>query len=96
MDVYVTEQTELLQEEFIRSLREHFPNDQTPPDGLIYQRIRSYKGYLDGPVNRTAANHWWAALERASGSKKEKYLQAFFKHPTLPQAFNKLLLIVGI
>ncbi|KXG52619.1 uncharacterized protein PGRI_095690 [Penicillium griseofulvum] len=99
VDVYVTGQTageEPLQEEFVRSLQERFPNDQRPPDGLIYERIRYYEGYLDGPVNRIAANHWWAALERVPGSKKGKYLRAFLKHPTLPQAFDELLPIAGI
>lgn len=93
---YILAGEEPLQEEFVRSLRERFPNDQRPPDGLIYERIRYYEGYLDGPVNRIAANHWWAALERVSGSKKGKYLRAFFKHPTLPQAFDALLPIAGI
>lgn len=93
---YISDGEEPLQEEFIRSLRERFPNDKRPPDGLIYERIRYYEGYLDGPVNRIAANHWWAALERVPGSKKGKYLRAFLKHPTLPQAFDELLPIAGI
>lgn len=87
---------ELLQKEFVRSLQERFPNDHRPPDGLIYQRIRYYEGYMDGPINRTAANHWWAVLERAPRSKKGKYLRTFFKHPTLPEAFDELLPIAGI
>ncbi|KAJ5861960.1 hypothetical protein N7455_006028 [Penicillium solitum] len=99
VDVYVTEQIpseELLQKEFVRSLQERFPNDHRPPDGLIYQRIRYYEGYMDGPINRAAANHWWAILERAPRSKKGKYLRTFFKHPTLPEAFDELLPIAGI
>ncbi|KAF3002203.1 hypothetical protein E8E15_000699 [Penicillium rubens] len=52
VDVYVTGQTageEPLQEEFVRSLRERFPNDQRPPDGLIYERIRrDLLAQLDG------------------------------------------------
>ena len=87
---------QVIQKEFSRSLQERFPNDHRPPDGLIYQRIRYYEGHLDGPINTNAANQWWATLERASGSKKSKYLRAFFKHPTLPQAFDKLLSIAGI
>jgi hypothetical protein len=87
---------QVLQKEFIRSLQERFPNDHRPSDGLIYQRIRYYEGHLDGPLNTNAANQWWATLERVSGSKKSKYLRAFLKHPTLPQAFDELLSIAGI
>ncbi|CAG8236717.1 unnamed protein product [Penicillium salamii] len=99
VDVYVTEpmgSEQPLEKEFIRSLQERFPNDHRPSDGLIYQRIRYYEGYLDGPINTNAANQWWATLERVSGSKKSKYLRAFLKHPTLPQAFDELLPIAGI
>lgn len=37
-----------MQEKLIRALKERFPNDNRPPDGLIYERIRHYEG-LPGP-----------------------------------------------
>lgn len=81
---------------FIRSLREQYSNDRRPPDGLVYERIRRYEGYLEDPVNRFAANNWWVVLDTMCGSKKAKYLRAFFKHPTLPQKLDKLLPIEGL
>ncbi|CAG8890305.1 unnamed protein product [Penicillium salamii] len=60
VDVYVTEpmaSEQPLEKEFIRSLQERFPNDHRPSDGLIYQRIRYYEGYLDDPINTNAANN---------------------------------------
>ncbi|KAJ6056975.1 uncharacterized protein N7446_007873 [Penicillium canescens] len=103
VDVYVSEQTgngtnsdALLQDNFIRSLRERFPNDRRPADGLIYQRIRYYEGHLGSPRNSLAASDWWAVLERVSGSKKGRYLKSFLKHPRLPDAFDKLLPIEGL
>jgi len=87
---------ESLREKFIQSLKERFPNDNRPPDGLIYERINYYEGYLDGPVDRLAANNWWAVLEVVAGSKKGRYLRLFFKHPTLHRKLNSLLIIVGL
>ena len=81
---------------FVRSLREHFSNDRRPSDGLIYERIRRYEGFLGDPIDRLAANNWWAMLEAKPGSKKGSYLRAFFKHPTLPRKLDSLLLIEGI
>ncbi|KAJ5626379.1 hypothetical protein N7510_002688 [Penicillium lagena] len=86
----------VLREKFIQSLNERFPNDNRPPDGLIYERINYYEGHLDGPLDRMAANNWWAVLERVAGSKKGKYLRLFFKHPTLHQNLNSLLVIGGL
>lgn len=92
----VPEGTNHVQEKFIRSLREQFSNDNRPPDGLIYQRIRYYEGYLDAPANKIAANDWWAKLESVPRSKKGKYLRAFFKHPTLPEKLDQLFAVPGI
>jgi Protein of unknown function (DUF3723). len=104
--IEVTDETsEQLQDKFIRSLQERFPNDHTPADGLIYQRIRYYGQFIENLPSQTsgdhlwaviASNHWWAILEKAAGSKKGKYLRAFLKHPSLPQAFDELLPIPGI
>lgn len=81
---------------FIRSLQERYSNNRRPPDGLVYERIRRYEGYLEDQVNRFAANNWWVVLETMCGSKKAKYLRAFFKHPTLPQKLDQLLPIEGL
>lgn len=81
---------------FIRSLQERYSNNRRPPDGLVYERIRRYEGYLEDQVNRFAANNWWVVLEAMCGSKKAKYLRAFFKHPTLPQKLDQLLPIQGL
>ncbi|KAJ5449525.1 uncharacterized protein N7458_005974 [Penicillium daleae] len=81
---------------FFRSLNERFPNDRRPPDGLIYERIRYYEGYLDGPIDEWAAKDWWAMLETTPGSKKGKYLRAFLKHPQFPQKLDSLLVIPGL
>lgn len=96
------ENSDSLQDKFIRSLQERFPNDHTPPDGLIYQRIRYYGRLIDHETHPDrlwaviASNHWWAILEKTDGSKKGKYLRAFLKHQSLPQAFDDLLPIPGI
>ena len=87
---------ESIREKFIQSLKERFPNNHRPPDGLIYERINYYKGHLDGPVDRLAANNWWAVLEVVAGSKKGRYLRLFFKHQTLHRKLNSLLIIVGL
>ncbi|CAG8018952.1 unnamed protein product [Penicillium salamii] len=81
---------------FIQSLKERYPNDNRPPDGLIYERINRYEGYLDTPRDLLAANNWWAVLEALAGSKKGKYLKQFFKHETLHQKLNSLLVIPGL
>ncbi|KAI1829150.1 hypothetical protein CBS147337_10042 [Penicillium roqueforti] len=101
VDVYLTEQDEsrdgrTMQEKLVRALKERFPNDNRPPDGLIYERIRHYEGLPDGVSNRMAANNWWAALETVPRSKKRKYLRLFLKHPTLPQKLDSLLIITGL
>ncbi|CAG8401262.1 unnamed protein product [Penicillium salamii] len=85
-----------LQDNFLRSLQERFPNDRRPADGLIYQRIRYYEGHLGSPRNDLAASDWWAVLERVSGSKKGRYLKSFLKHPRFPDAFDQLLPIEGL
>jgi hypothetical protein len=85
-----------MQERLVQALKERFPNDNRPPDGLIYERIRHYEGLPDGALNRMAASNWWAALETAPRSKKRKYLRLFLKHPTLPQKLNSLLVIGGL
>ncbi|KZN90112.1 hypothetical protein EN45_002230 [Penicillium chrysogenum] len=81
---------------FIQSLKERYPNDNRPPDGLIYERINRYEGYLDTPRDPLAANNWWAVLEALAGSKKGRYLTQFFKHETLHQKLNSLLVIPGL
>ncbi|KAJ5642610.1 hypothetical protein N7490_006610 [Penicillium lividum] len=101
VDFYVTKQDESrdgrnMRDKLVRALKERFPNDNRPPDGLIYERIRYYEGLPDGISNRMAANNWWAALETAPRSKKRKYLRLFLKHPTLPQKLDSLLDIVGL
>ncbi|KAJ5798996.1 uncharacterized protein N7503_006501 [Penicillium pulvis] len=85
-----------MQEKLIRALKERFLNDNRPPNGLIYERIRHYKGLPNGVLNRIAANDWWAALETVPRSKKRKYLRLFLKHPTLPRKLDSLLIITGL
>ncbi|CAG8892999.1 unnamed protein product [Penicillium nalgiovense] len=88
-------EAESVRHKFIQSLKERYPNDNRPPDGLIYERINRYEGYLDTPRDMLAANNWWAVLEALAGSKKGKYLKQFFKHETLHQKLNSLLVIPG-
>ncbi|KAL3468695.1 hypothetical protein BJX99DRAFT_265928, partial [Aspergillus californicus] len=80
----------------VRSLQEQFRNERQPPDGLIYQKLRLYEGALDQPANRDAANKWWAILQNNPATKKHKYLRAFFRHGSFPQAFDALLPIPGL
>ncbi|CAG8902653.1 unnamed protein product [Penicillium nalgiovense] len=89
-------EAESVRHKFIQSLKERYPNDNRPPDGLIYERINRYEGYLDTPRDPLAANNWWAVLEALVGSKKGKYLKQFFKHETLHQKLNSLLVIPGL
>ncbi|CAG8882715.1 unnamed protein product [Penicillium nalgiovense] len=89
-------EAESIRHKFIQSLKERYPNDNRPPDGLIYERINRYEGYLDTPKDPLAANNWWAVLEALAGSKKGKYLKQFFKHETLHQKLNSLLVIPGL
>ncbi|KZN90129.1 hypothetical protein EN45_002400 [Penicillium chrysogenum] len=89
-------EAESIRHKFIQSLKERYPNDNRPPDGLIYERINRYEGYLDTPRDPLAANNWWAVLEALAGSKKGKYLKQFFKHETLHQKLNSLLIIPGL
>ncbi|CAG8891460.1 unnamed protein product [Penicillium salamii] len=89
-------EAESIRHKFIQSLKERYPNDNRPPDGLIYERINRYEGYLDTPRDPLAANNWWAVLEALAGSKKGKYLKQFFKHETLHQKLNSLLVIPGL
>ncbi|KAI3181859.1 hypothetical protein DTO027I6_10224 [Penicillium roqueforti] len=89
-------EAESIRHKFIQSLKERYPNDNRPPDGLIYERINRYEGYLDTPRDMLAANNWWAVLEALAGSKKGKYLKQFFKHETLHQKLNSLLVIPGL
>ncbi|KAI3092997.1 hypothetical protein CBS147333_10157 [Penicillium roqueforti] len=107
VDVYLTDneeaspdghrnEPEALRHKFVQSLRERYPNDNRPPDGLIYERINFYEGYLNSPRDALAANNWWAILEAVVGSKKGKYLKQFFKHQTLHQKLNSLLVIPGL
>ncbi|CAI7673097.1 unnamed protein product [Penicillium viridicatum] len=81
VDVYLTDNEEVspddhrneagsVRHKFIQSLKERYPNDNHPPDGLIYERIIHYGGHLDPPTDPLAANNWWAVLERVLGSKK--------------------------
>ncbi|KAJ5533377.1 hypothetical protein N7494_009929 [Penicillium frequentans] len=103
VDVYVTDDEEdqdldrdLLQKKFVQSLKERYPNDNRPPDGLIYERINYYEGYLDGPEDRLAANNWWVVLQAVAGSKKGEYLRRLFKNAALHQKLNSLLVIRGL
>ncbi|OQE71579.1 hypothetical protein PENNAL_c0103G06853 [Penicillium nalgiovense] len=103
VDVYLTDdeddhrnEAESVSLKFIKSLKERYPNDNRPPDGLIYERINRYEGYLDTPRDPLAASNWWAVLEALAGSKKGKYLKQFFKHETLHQKLNALLVIPGL
>ena len=90
------DEIERVRQKFIQSLEERYPNDNRPPDGLIYERINRYEGYLNTPRDALAANNWWAVLEALAGSKKGKYLKQFFKHETLHQKLNSLLVIPGL
>lgn len=72
-------EAESIRHKFIQSLKERYPNDNRPPDGLIYERINRYEGYLDTPRDPLAANNWWAVLEALAGSKKGKYFEAIFQ-----------------
>lgn len=89
-------EVESFRDKFIQSLKERYPNDNRPPDGLIYERINRYEGYLDTPRDSLAANNWWAVLEVLAGSKKGKYLKQFLKYETLHQKLNSLLVIPGL
>ncbi|KAG2026558.1 hypothetical protein GB937_001339 [Aspergillus fischeri] len=80
----------------VRSLREQFRNERQPPDGLIYYKLRLYEGALDQPADRDAADKWWAILQNNPATKKHKYLRAFFRHGSFPQAFDALLPIRGL
>ncbi|KAL7649007.1 hypothetical protein ACMYSQ_012585 [Aspergillus niger] len=101
VDVYVEDPNEQphrqsLHSQLVRSLREHFPNQRRPPDGLIYERIRFYQGYLGHPPDEQAEALWWAVLRHDPKSKKHIYLRAFLQHPSFPAAFDALLLIPGL
>ncbi|KAI2956738.1 hypothetical protein CBS147323_9155 [Aspergillus niger] len=117
VDVYVKDpneqpQRQTLHSHLVRSLREHFPNRRRPPDGLIYERIRFYKGKLGHPPDEQAEALWWAVLRHDPKSKnhvylravlrhdpKSKnhvYLRAFLQYPSFPAAFDALLLIPGL
>ncbi|KAI2928799.1 hypothetical protein CBS147321_10962 [Aspergillus niger] len=101
VDVYVEDpneqpQRQTLHSHLVRSLREHFPNQRRPPDGLIYERIRFYQGKLGHPPDEHAEAVWWAVLRHDPKSKKHVYLRAFLQHPSLPAAFDALLLIPGL
>ncbi|KAJ5752713.1 hypothetical protein N7520_009630 [Penicillium odoratum] len=103
VDVYVTDDEEgqdldrdVLQRKFVQLLKERYPNDNRPPDGLIYERINYYEGYLDGPEDRLAANNWWVILQAVAGSKKGGYLRRFFKNAALHRKLNSLLVIRGL
>ncbi|CRL30943.1 Reverse transcriptase, RNA-dependent DNA polymerase [Penicillium camemberti] len=76
--------------------KERYPNDNRPPDRLIYEHINLYEGHLNTPRDSLAAKNWWAVLEAVAGSKKGKYLKLFFKHETLHQKLNSLLVIPGL
>ena len=80
----------------VQSLQEQFRNERRPPDGLIYPKLRLYEGELDQPADRDAANKWWAILQNHPATKKHKYLRAFFRHGSFPQAFDTLLPIPGL
>ncbi|KAL3263140.1 hypothetical protein ABHI18_002071, partial [Aspergillus niger] len=101
VDVYVEDpneqpQRQTLHSHLVRSLREHFPNQRRPPDGLIYERIRFYQGKLGHPPDENAEALWWAVLRHDPKSKKHVYLRAFLQHPSFPAAFDALLLIPGL
>ncbi|KAH8434449.1 uncharacterized protein LDX57_012096 [Aspergillus melleus] len=101
VDVYVEDPGQptiepWLHTHLVRSLREHFPNERQPPHGLIYQRLRLYEGHLGSPRDEHAAAAWWAILQHDPRSRKHRYVAAFFKHPTLPRAFDALLPIPGL
>ncbi|CAG7947390.1 unnamed protein product [Penicillium salamii] len=104
VDVYLTDgededhrnEADSVRDMFIQSLKERYPNDNRPPDGLIYERINFYEGHLNTPRDPLAANNWWAVLEAVAGSKKGKYLKQFFKHETLHQRLNSLLVVPGL
>ena len=86
-------------EKIAQLLQERIPNDNRPPDGLIYERIRYYEGYLGGPIDEMAAKDWWAILERAPGKKKSRkasYLRSFLKNRNLPAKLDALIPISGI
>ncbi|GKZ98598.1 hypothetical protein AnigIFM59636_004442 [Aspergillus niger] len=85
-----------LHSHLVRSLREHFPNQRRPPDGLIHERIRFYQGKLGHPPDEKAEALWWAVLRHDPKSKKHVYLRAFLQHPSFPPAFDALLLIPGL
>ncbi|KAJ6016578.1 hypothetical protein N7540_011169 [Penicillium herquei] len=101
-DVFVTDDdvgnanSTVHQHEFIQSLTESFTNDNRPPDGLIYERINYYEGFLDGPEDRLAADNWYAVLQAVAGSRKGKYLKRFFKIEKLHLTLNSLLVIGGL
>ncbi|CDM32573.1 Protein of unknown function DUF3723 [Penicillium roqueforti FM164] len=60
-------EAESIRHKFIQLLKERYLNDNRPPDGLIYERINRYEGYLDMPRDPLAANNWWAVLEALVG-----------------------------
>ncbi|KAJ5737288.1 uncharacterized protein N7483_002545 [Penicillium malachiteum] len=101
-DIYVTNDdvanadSTALHHEFIQSMTENFTNDNRPPDGLIYERINYYEGFLDGPQDRLAADNWYAVLQVVVGSRKRKYLERFFKIEKLHLSLNSLLVIGGL
>ncbi|EAU30126.1 predicted protein [Aspergillus terreus NIH2624] len=85
-----------LQARLVQSLQEQFRNERQPPDGLIYYKIRLYEGALDQPADQAAANKWWAILQNNPATKKHKYLRAFLRHGSFPQAFDALLPVPGL
>ncbi|KAJ5292147.1 hypothetical protein N7478_001398 [Penicillium angulare] len=101
VDVYVLDTDSgdaagIIQQRFVRSLKERIPNDLSPPDGLAYERINYYEGHLDGHINRSAADDWWAALNTKTRSSKEKGLRNFFRNAKLHNNLNDLLAIRGL
>lgn len=93
----MSENEEGLQAEFLRSLRERFPNDRQPPDGLIYRNIRLYSGSLNGVRNVSALKHWWSVLENGLRSRKRSYLKTFLKRKKeIAEAFDSLIPIPGL
>lgn len=94
---FMSENQEGLQAEFLRSLRERFPNGRQPPDGLIYHNIRLYSGSLNGTRNIQALKHWWSVLESGPGSRKRSYLKTFLKRKKeIAEALDSLLPIPGL
>ncbi|KAF7589427.1 hypothetical protein BBP40_004297 [Aspergillus hancockii] len=85
-----------LQARLVRSLQEHYPNVRQPQDGLIYQKIRQYGGHLRLPRDVQAEKDWWAVLHSVPKTKKPRYLSAFLRHGSFPQAFDALLPIPGL